>query len=145
MESCPLTRLDDSLLQLHSADDSRAKRRGDRSTYRMNEWMNAKFADKLKAGLPDSSLVMTYVGWFWDLVEFCISALPRAKVTNELLQWFTQDRVGGRIATFRKGNYVADLGAMVVTGLGKVSTLWKCWCLLTFLSLLWLDIGQKFQ
>ncbi|XP_058712707.1 lysine-specific histone demethylase 1A isoform X3 [Poecile atricapillus] len=28
------------------------------------------------------------------------------------------DRVGGRVATFRKGNYVADLGAMVVTGLG---------------------------
>uniref|UniRef100_A0A673MF77 Lysine-specific histone demethylase n=1 Tax=Sinocyclocheilus rhinocerous TaxID=307959 RepID=A0A673MF77_9TELE len=30
-----------------------------------------------------------------------------------------RDRVGGRVATFRKGNYVADLGAMVVTGLGK--------------------------
>lgn len=30
-----------------------------------------------------------------------------------------QDRVGGRVATFRKGNYVADLGAMVVTGLGE--------------------------
>ncbi|XP_014218084.2 lysine-specific histone demethylase 1A [Copidosoma floridanum] len=29
-----------------------------------------------------------------------------------------RDRVGGRIATFRKSNYVADLGAMVVTGLG---------------------------
>lgn len=29
-----------------------------------------------------------------------------------------QDRVGGRIATFRKGNYIADIGAMVVTGLG---------------------------
>ena len=29
-----------------------------------------------------------------------------------------QDRVGGRIATFRKANYIADLGAMVVTGLG---------------------------
>lgn len=29
-----------------------------------------------------------------------------------------RERVGGRIATFRKGNYVADLGAMVVTGLG---------------------------
>ncbi|KAF4521790.1 hypothetical protein B566_EDAN012295 [Ephemera danica] len=29
-----------------------------------------------------------------------------------------QDRVGGRIATFRKGSYIADLGAMVVTGLG---------------------------
>ncbi|XP_052781914.1 lysine-specific histone demethylase 1A-like [Mya arenaria] len=29
-----------------------------------------------------------------------------------------RDRVGGRIATFRKGNYIADLGAMVVTGLG---------------------------
>ena len=29
-----------------------------------------------------------------------------------------KDRIGGRIATFRKGQYVADLGAMVVTGLG---------------------------
>ena len=29
-----------------------------------------------------------------------------------------RDRVGGRIATFRKGQYIADLGAMVVTGLG---------------------------
>ena len=27
--------------------------------------------------------------------------------------------MGGRIATFRKNNYVADLGAMVVTGLGE--------------------------
>ena len=26
----------------------------------------------------------------------------------------SRDRVGGRIATFRKGPYVADLGAMVV-------------------------------
>ena len=31
---------------------------------------------------------------------------------------YLQDRVGGRIATFRKNSYVADLGAMVVTGLG---------------------------
>ena len=30
-----------------------------------------------------------------------------------------KDRVGGRVATFRKNNYVADLGAMVVTGLGE--------------------------
>lgn len=29
-----------------------------------------------------------------------------------------RDRVGGRICTFRKGNFVADLGAMVITGLG---------------------------
>ncbi|CAG0881758.1 unnamed protein product [Darwinula stevensoni] len=29
-----------------------------------------------------------------------------------------RERVGGRIATFRRGHYVADLGAMVVTGLG---------------------------
>lgn len=38
-----------------------------------------------------------------------------------------RDRVGGRIATFRKGNYIADLGAMVVTGLGgnPVTTLSK--------------------
>lgn len=33
--------------------------------------------------------------------------------------FFRKDRVGGRVATFRKGNYVADLGAMVVTGLGE--------------------------
>lgn len=26
--------------------------------------------------------------------------------------------MGGRIATFRKSSYIADLGAMVVTGLG---------------------------
>ncbi|XP_039270275.2 lysine-specific histone demethylase 1A-like isoform X1 [Styela clava] len=29
-----------------------------------------------------------------------------------------RDRVGGRVATLRKGPYIADLGAMVVTGLG---------------------------
>ena len=29
-----------------------------------------------------------------------------------------QDRIGGRIHTFRSGDYVADLGAMVITGLG---------------------------
>nr|CAB3258319.1 lysine-specific histone demethylase 1A [Phallusia mammillata] len=29
-----------------------------------------------------------------------------------------RDRVGGRISTYRKGKFVADLGAMVVTGLG---------------------------
>lgn len=32
-----------------------------------------------------------------------------------------QDRVGGRIATYRKGDYLADLGAMVVTGMGKTA------------------------
>lgn len=31
-----------------------------------------------------------------------------------------RERVGGRVATFRQGPYIADLGAMVVTGLGKV-------------------------
>ena len=31
-----------------------------------------------------------------------------------------RERVGGRVATFRQGQYIADLGAMVVTGLGKV-------------------------
>ncbi|KAH9364089.1 hypothetical protein HPB48_012987 [Haemaphysalis longicornis] len=36
----------------------------------------------------------------------------------EVLVLEARDRVGGRIATFRKGSYVADLGAMVVTGLG---------------------------
>ena len=30
-----------------------------------------------------------------------------------------QDRIGGRIHTFKSGHYVADLGAMVITGLGE--------------------------
>jgi lysine-specific histone demethylase 1 len=30
----------------------------------------------------------------------------------------SRDRVGGRVVTFRKQQFVADLGAMVVTGLG---------------------------
>lgn len=37
----------------------------------------------------------------------------------EVILLEARDRVGGRIATFRKSNYIADLGAMVVTGLGK--------------------------
>lgn len=32
----------------------------------------------------------------------------------------TQDRIGGRIHTFKSGPYVADLGAMVITGLGQI-------------------------
>ncbi|MCL4129853.1 UNVERIFIED_CONTAM: hypothetical protein GTU68_035171 [Idotea baltica] len=36
----------------------------------------------------------------------------------EVIVLESRDRVGGRIATFRKGPYIADLGAMVVTGLG---------------------------
>ncbi|KAB7494577.1 Lysine-specific histone demethylase 1A [Armadillidium nasatum] len=36
----------------------------------------------------------------------------------EVIVLEARDRVGGRIATFRKGPYVADLGAMIVTGLG---------------------------
>ena len=35
----------------------------------------------------------------------------------EVLILEARDRVGGRIATFRKGNNVADIGAMVVTGI----------------------------
>lgn len=30
-----------------------------------------------------------------------------------------QELVGGRVVTFRKGQYIADLGAMVLTGLGE--------------------------
>lgn len=36
----------------------------------------------------------------------------------EVIVLESRDRVGGRVATFRKGGYIADLGAMVVTGLG---------------------------
>ncbi|CAG7784750.1 unnamed protein product [Allacma fusca] len=36
----------------------------------------------------------------------------------EVIVLESRDRVGGRIATFRKNQFVADLGAMVVTGLG---------------------------
>ena len=35
----------------------------------------------------------------------------------EVLILESRDRVGGRIATFRKGNHISDLGAMVVTGI----------------------------
>lgn len=35
----------------------------------------------------------------------------------EVLILEARDRVGGRVATFRKGNFVADIGAMVVTGI----------------------------
>lgn len=35
----------------------------------------------------------------------------------EVLILESRDRVGGRVATFRKGNHIADLGAMVVTGI----------------------------
>ena len=31
---------------------------------------------------------------------------------------FIQNRIGGRVHTFRSGPYTADLGAMVITGLG---------------------------
>ncbi|XP_064629028.1 lysine-specific histone demethylase 1A-like [Lineus longissimus] len=51
-----------------------------------------------------------------------ISGLAAARQLNsfgmEVIVLEARDRVGGRIATFRKSNYVADLGAMVVTGLG---------------------------
>ncbi|KAJ9591190.1 hypothetical protein L9F63_002261 [Diploptera punctata] len=51
-----------------------------------------------------------------------IAGLAAAQQLNqfgmEVVVLEARDRVGGRIATFRKGNYVADLGAMVVTGLG---------------------------
>ena len=36
----------------------------------------------------------------------------------EVVIYEARERIGGRIATFRKGQYIADLGAMVVTGLG---------------------------
>ncbi|KAG5673257.1 hypothetical protein PVAND_003320 [Polypedilum vanderplanki] len=35
----------------------------------------------------------------------------------EVIVLEARDRVGGRVATFRKSNYIADLGAMVVTGI----------------------------
>ncbi|PSN36278.1 Lysine-specific histone demethylase 1A [Blattella germanica] len=51
-----------------------------------------------------------------------IAGLAAAQQLNqfgmEVVVLEARDRVGGRIATFRKGNFVADLGAMVVTGLG---------------------------
>lgn len=44
---------------------------------------------------------------------YVVSALPLFPIPLT-----PQDRIGGRIHTFRSGEYVADLGAMVVTGLG---------------------------
>ncbi|XP_037940015.1 possible lysine-specific histone demethylase 1-like [Teleopsis dalmanni] len=49
-----------------------------------------------------------------------ISGLAAAKQLQQFGMDVTvleaRDRVGGRISTFRKNNYIADLGAMVVTG-----------------------------
>lgn len=56
-----------------------------------------------------------------SLCKFVI--VYHVNVENVNLIFSMQDRVGGRVATFRKGNYVADLGAMVVTGLGKIKSL----------------------
>merc|ERR1719414_2919113 len=36
----------------------------------------------------------------------------------EVIVLEARERVGGRIATFRKGPYIADMGAMIITGLG---------------------------
>lgn len=47
-----------------------------------------------------------------------IAAQQLQQFGMEVLILEARDRVGGRIATFRKANYIADLGAMVVTGLG---------------------------
>ena len=38
--------------------------------------------------------------------------------TCSMYLYCVQDRIGGRVHTFRSGPYVADLGAMVITGLG---------------------------
>lgn len=46
------------------------------------------------------------------------AARQLASFGMEVVVLEARDRVGGRIATFRKGQFVADLGAMVVTGLG---------------------------
>lgn len=61
-------------------------------------------------------------------------------VENVNLIFSMQDRVGGRVATFRKGNYVADLGAMVVTGLGKI----KSFYLTYFISVLLLPPDMNY-
>lgn len=50
-----------------------------------------------------------------------ISGLIAAKKLQsfgfEVMILEARDRVGGRIATFRKANYISDIGAMVVTGI----------------------------
>lgn len=40
-----------------------------------------------------------------------------------------RERVGGRVATFRQGQFIADLGAMVVTGLGEAN-IYACFYML---------------
>lgn len=51
-----------------------------------------------------------------------IAGLSAARQLREfgfqVIVYEARDRIGGRIATFRKGQFIADMGAMVVTGLG---------------------------
>ena len=58
---------------------------------------------------------LTYFGLDISILEarvYPLTSDPR----NQLFP--LQDRIGGRIHTFKSGSYVADLGAMVITGLG---------------------------
>ena len=47
-----------------------------------------------------------------------------------------QDRIGGRIHTFKSGPYVADLGAMVITGLGEYLPAFHCMRTITISDIL---------
>ena len=57
----------------------------------------------------------------------------------EVVTLEARERVGGRVATFRQGPFIADLGAMVVTGLGMLFFEVRCLFNLTFIF--WTYLG----
>lgn len=55
------------------------------------------------------SLLPTFWGVGWSFAAALADSTAR----------LYQDRVGGRVSTFKHGQHVAELGAMVITGLGN--------------------------
>ena len=65
--------------------------------------------------LPGNSPTLDWMSASWRLG--CVGVAVH-RVRELWVVCCLQDRIGGRIHTFKSGQYVADLGAMVITGLG---------------------------
>ena len=81
-------------------------------------YINFGIYKKVAAPTPNPSLTKGKVIIIGAGIAGLTAAQQLKSFGMEVVVLEARDRVGGRIATFRKGPYIADLGAMVVTGLG---------------------------